>query len=39
MMNFAKCIFKIKQGDDKRSLFGSSFVDDISHLCSVFECA
>ena len=35
MMDFTKSIFKIKQGCDKRSLFGSSFVGNtICAACS-----
>ena len=36
-MNFPEGVFEIEQGDDKRSLFSSSFVDGVSHFSCVFK--
>ena len=38
-MNFTKCIFKIKQGDDKRSLFQSCFINGMGHFRSMLKFA
>ena len=36
-MNLPEGVLEIEQGDDKISLFSSSFVDDVSNLSYVFK--
>ena len=37
VMNFTKGVCKVQKSNDERMLFGTSFVNDISHLSSVFK--
>ena len=37
VMNFTKDVFKIQKSNDEWTLFGTSFVNDISHLSSVLK--
>ena len=36
-MDFAKCILEIKEGDNNRALSNSCFINNISHLRSMFQ--
>ena len=37
VMNFTKGVFEVYESDDKRTLFGTSFVNDVSHLSSTLN--
>ena len=36
-MNFTEGVFKVQKSNDEWTLFGTSFVNDISHLSSVLK--
>ena len=37
VMNFTKGVFEVKESNDKRTLLGTSFVNDVSHLSSMLK--